>query len=931
VLQSNQAVENQASHPEQTSTRPINIRRTTAGMLAAAGLLIAPLANAAFFTPGQFDVSPTGAASYSVPVAVPPGTAGMVPSLALAYNSQGGNGLLGVGWSLSGLSAITRCPRTLAQDNTRSGINYDANDKYCLDGQRLIAISGTYGANGTEYRTEREGYSKIVSYGSNGYGPTNFKVWTKSGQIMEFGNTQDSAIEAQGKSALRVWAVNKISDTKGNYLTITYTEDTPNGQYYPSRIDYTGNAAAGLATYNSVRFTYATRPDIIPAIYVGGSLTSITQRLTNVQTYAKVSGVDTMVKDYQLTYANSSAPNNASRVTQIKECSGTAGDCLQPTALEWQLASGNGGLVAGSGWTSYGNKTGMGDFNGDGYADVVYETITSNPYDGSYGSYTHRYYVAYSNGAGLNAPVTLGSAWTVYCGNSACSTPANVKTAQPGVVGDLNGDGKDDLYGVAANSGASTWMGGGSGLTAGSGWTLYGNKTGMGDFNGDGYADVAYETITSNPYDGSYGSYTHRYYVAYSNGAGLNAPVTLGSAWTVFCGNSGCSSPVNARPAQPGLVGDLNGDGKDDLYGVAANSGASTWMGGGSGLTAGSGWTAYANKVGMGDFNGDGYADVAYAVSTYDPNYGSHGAYTHQYYVAYSNGGSLGTGGVLGSSWWLACPSSCSSVSVAATGLVGDLNGDGKDDLYGVESYSGASTWMASSPTSDLLNKVTTGLGAETVITYKAIADTSVYTKETTGVYPVRDLNTSVPLYVVSSVSSSTGVSGSLYVSNYSYVGGKSHLTGGGFLGFRQTVSTDAQTGIKSTTTYRQDYPYQGLPSSAEKRTSGGTLLNSVTNTWAFDTNPAWGAQYHAPQLGQSVESSYELTGALISTVTTCNTYDGYGNPTYIGVWTAGITCASPPAKTGLYVKETTNTYTNDTANWFLGRLTGATVTSTTP
>ncbi|MDO9052837.1 MAG: SpvB/TcaC N-terminal domain-containing protein, partial [Gallionella sp.] len=107
-------------------------------------------ARAAFFTPGQFDVGPSGAASYSVPISVPPGTAGMAPSLALSYNSQGGNGLLGIGWNLSGLSAITRCPKSLIQDAIKSGVNYDANDKLCLDGQRLVAISGTYGANGAE-------------------------------------------------------------------------------------------------------------------------------------------------------------------------------------------------------------------------------------------------------------------------------------------------------------------------------------------------------------------------------------------------------------------------------------------------------------------------------------------------------------------------------------------------------------------------------------------------------------------------------------------------------------------------------------------------------------------------------------------------------------------------------------------------------------
>ncbi|MDP1576532.1 MAG: hypothetical protein Q8L76_07190, partial [Cypionkella sp.] len=63
-----------------------------------------------------------------------------------------------------------------------------------------------------------------------------------------------------------------------------------------------------------------------------------------------------------------------------------------------------------------------------------------------------------------------------------------------------------------------------------------------------------------------------------------------------------------------------------------------------------------------------------------------------------------------------------------------------------------------------------------------------------------------------------------------------------------------------------------------------------------------------------------ELTGGLISTVTTSNVYDGYGNPT-------SITVSTPDG----YSKTTTNTYVNDLANWYLGRLINATVSSTAP
>ncbi|MBE2285967.1 MAG: hypothetical protein IAE77_21095 [Prosthecobacter sp.] len=104
------------------------------------------------YTPVETGVSDTGAAQISIPIVVAPGTAGMQPKLSINYSSQGGNGPLGVGFSLSGLSTISRVGRTVAQDGVKGGVNFDANDRFALDGQRLIAINGADGADATEYR-----------------------------------------------------------------------------------------------------------------------------------------------------------------------------------------------------------------------------------------------------------------------------------------------------------------------------------------------------------------------------------------------------------------------------------------------------------------------------------------------------------------------------------------------------------------------------------------------------------------------------------------------------------------------------------------------------------------------------------------------------------------------------------------------------------
>jgi hypothetical protein len=160
---------------------------------------------------------------------------------------------------LEGLSSVTRCPRTVATDGVHGGVLFDANDRLCLDGQRLIAISGTYGADGTEYRTEIESFAKVISRGTAGSGPAWFEVWTKSGQRLELGNSTDSRLLVFGGATARSWLVNKVAENKGDSFTVTYVNDTANGQAYPSRIDYTGNAAAGLARYNLVRFVYQNR------------------------------------------------------------------------------------------------------------------------------------------------------------------------------------------------------------------------------------------------------------------------------------------------------------------------------------------------------------------------------------------------------------------------------------------------------------------------------------------------------------------------------------------------------------------------------------------------------------------------------------------------------------------------------------------------
>jgi hypothetical protein len=473
----------------------------------------------------------------------------MEPRLALTYNSQMGNGNLGVGWSLSRLSLIHRCGRTIAQDGLNAGINYDNDDRYCLDGQRLVMIStsGTYGGEGVEYRTERESFTKVVSNGTAGNGAAWFKVWTKAGLVMEYGHDEPtdyhSRIEAADKPTVRVWALNKVSDTKGNYLTVTYAEDNVNGDYRPMRIDYTGNTAVGPAPYASVQFTYEDRTDITP-MYVGGSVTKIQKRLINVKTYLGV----IPVKDYRIAYIYS--PNNGpSLVTSISECSGDGTSCLPAHSfVPWQTGTGSNNLADPVNWggpISPGTKTLLADINGDGLADLVYGTTWS--------SGLPSIIVHFATGTGFGGPIAVGSADATF------DPETGGYGFSPIAVGDVNGDGRADVMTVSAAGAGNVRLSTGNSLAGPVNWGgpfWPATQTLLADVNGDGFADMVYGTTV---FTGSPNVVAH-----FSNGGGFVGPVIAGSADATYDPEWGSwgFSPI--------AIGDVNGDGRADVMTVSA-------------------------------------------------------------------------------------------------------------------------------------------------------------------------------------------------------------------------------------------------------------------------------------------------------------------------------------------------------------------------
>ena len=66
-------------------------------------------------------------------------------------------------------------------------ITWGAEDRFALDGQRLILVSGTYGEDGSEYRTEIDSFAKIYAHGGTAGNPDYWEVRRKDGSTSIYG------------------------------------------------------------------------------------------------------------------------------------------------------------------------------------------------------------------------------------------------------------------------------------------------------------------------------------------------------------------------------------------------------------------------------------------------------------------------------------------------------------------------------------------------------------------------------------------------------------------------------------------------------------------------------------------------------------------------------------------------------------------------
>jgi hypothetical protein len=238
--------------------------------------------------PANFRVGDQGDARYTIPIVAPAATGGLTPNIALSYNHLAGDGLAGMRWQLAGLSVITRCQQTYAQDTQVIAVNYGSTDRFCLDGQRLVEFAGAYGVSGTQYRTEIESFQRVFQEGIVGGGPQSFYVQHGNGSTSYYGYTPDSRVERVGSSAVRLWYLSYTVDQFGNQINYTYDENTTSGEVFPTEITWTTNTGQGLSPRYKIVITPETRPsggvvdDQRSGYDSGGALWASTKRIDKI-------------------------------------------------------------------------------------------------------------------------------------------------------------------------------------------------------------------------------------------------------------------------------------------------------------------------------------------------------------------------------------------------------------------------------------------------------------------------------------------------------------------------------------------------------------------------------------------------------------------------------------------------------------------------
>jgi hypothetical protein len=495
-------------------------------------------------TAAQFRVDESGAATYTIPLYTVPGRAGVAPSLTLSYSSQGGEGPVGKGWSIGGLSSITRCRATreagdfivggVPTDGTPAPVNFTASDRFCLDGQRLVPANDSCGSaggyTGVSWRTEVDTFQRVCSFGPSVADPKFFTVGRKDGSASYYGdrdnattaNRPDGYFESTSPgftTYAQTWAQTRMQDWSGNTIDFKWLENPSgagNGELLIGEVQFTGKIlvynqpGTPSSPFAKIVFNYSARPTADwTTSFVSGGLMRQTRRLDSITSCSTIACAQAdQVRYYQLTYATSASNSRVDTLTSVQECrDASKAVCLGPTTFTWsdarnQLAGSDGWQPGYFGSTRKFEGFKFGDVDGDGRVDMVWLK------DGSTGDQcpTEHIMVAFGTNDGVRqtfrAPVMSGC------------TPTEVMTGlgeDSWQLFDYNGDGRDDFF-VAGALNTKYYLYPSQGdvaqpfdtstdLLASIAIPMLYQDTSSGtmhpqltDFNGDGLMDVLYKT-----------------------------------------------------------------------------------------------------------------------------------------------------------------------------------------------------------------------------------------------------------------------------------------------------------------------------------------------------------------------------------------------------------------------------------------------------
>jgi RHS repeat-associated protein len=185
----------------------------------------------------KFEVNAAnGTASFSIPVPVSPGRNGFQPQLALSYNSGGGNGVFGMGWSMGAPSVSRKTEKQfpLYRDSIDSDVYIIAGaedlvpslekigEQWVEQIQTLPEGANTYQVK--RYRPRIEGlFSKIERWTNTLTGRIHWRSISKENILSVYGDTPESCIAyPENENRIFEWLLSYSCDDKGSVIRYIY-------------------------------------------------------------------------------------------------------------------------------------------------------------------------------------------------------------------------------------------------------------------------------------------------------------------------------------------------------------------------------------------------------------------------------------------------------------------------------------------------------------------------------------------------------------------------------------------------------------------------------------------------------------------------------------------------------------------------------------